>query len=112
LEKKICENKLAELEVDVEEEKERLIGENQMLKKLYHNQESSESRVSLQSNHSRQYLPTQPHPYLPHPHSKDKKTEEKRIMRKNYSSNELKTSNAHLKQSVSEYEGEGISEYN
>lgn len=82
-----------------------------MLKKLYHKQESSESRVSLQSSHSnsRQHLPTQPHPYYPHPVSKDKKTEEKRIMRKNYSSNELKTSNVQMKQSVSEYDGEGMS---
>jgi hypothetical protein len=69
-----------------------------MLKKLYHNQDVSESRVSVPSNPSRQYLP--PPPY---PHSKDKKTEEKRAMRKNYSSNELKTSNVHLKNSVSEY---------
>lgn len=78
-----------------------------MLKKLYHKQEFSESRVSLQSSHSdsRQQLPTQPYPYHLHPASKDKKTEEKRIMRKNYSSNELKTSNVHMKQSVSEYDG-------
>lgn len=58
----------------MEEEKERLIGENQMLKKLYNNQDSSESRVSQASNQ-------------PYAFSKEKKTEEKRIIKKNFSKN-------------------------
>jgi hypothetical protein len=105
LEKKIYENKLEELEADVEEEKERLMGENQMLKKLYHtnNQESSASRGSL--NSSRYGLAG----------LAEKKTQEKRAMRKNYSSNELKTSPMPpSKNSIYDYEQPSveISDYN
>jgi hypothetical protein len=87
------------------------MGENQMLKKLYKNQDSSESRVSQLSSPAHHHYPhTIPHPQQ---FSKDKKTEEKRVIKKNYSSNELKTSNANLKNSVSEYElEEEISGYN
>lgn len=51
LQKKIYENKLEELEADVEEEKERLLGQNQMLKKIYNNHDSSSSRISQGSNY-------------------------------------------------------------
>ena len=50
LEKKIYENKMQELEAEVEEEKERLNAENHMLKRLYANQQDpSSSRVSSAS---------------------------------------------------------------
>jgi hypothetical protein len=77
-----------------------------MLKKLYgNNQDSSSSRIS-------QISATKPTFGW-----KDKKTEEKKVLKKNYSSNELKTSHAHMKASVSEYDiiGKGtveVSDYN
>ena len=73
-----------------------------MLKKLYrNNQDSSMSRVSqASSNYKLSTLG-------------DKKTQEKRVMKKNYSSNELRTSNP-LRDSVYDYDlGEKeVSEYN
>lgn len=90
LEKKIYENKLEQLEADVQEEKERLMGENQMLKKLYQNHnELSSSRMS-QSNEFK---------INTNIGLADKKTHQKKAMKKQYSTNELKTSNIHLKHS-------------
>jgi hypothetical protein len=66
------------------------MGENQMLKKLYQNNaELSSSRMS-QSNSFK--LKT-------NMGLADKKTHEKRAIKKHYSTNELKTSNMHLKNS-------------
>lgn len=103
LQKKIYENKLEELEADVEEEKERLLGENQMLKKIYNNQDSSSSRISQGSNYKFSTLG-------------EKKTQEKKMMKKNYSTNELKISTVGaFKGSVNddqEMEENEVSDYN